>query len=201
MDCGKNNFLIKLILKVFIYIIATNLLNLYKHFLSFFWALKAGILKHPGIKFNPKGYIIDNAKLNKVFSINIIWVFLYTAQKPEIKYQKNIINIKLKIKNIINFIIKNNKIFLPFNCAFSNFFSFFIDKICNSDKDNLFKIILIIADIIVEYNILGIWKIILNIPLSSVILCIVSSVKKKALTVKYNEKDNKSNDILMNTKL
>ena len=76
---------------------AIILLNLYKHFLSFLGALKAGIRKNPGTKFSPRGYNIDNAKLIEVSSIRIIWVFLYTAQKHDIKYQKNDIKIKLKI--------------------------------------------------------------------------------------------------------
>ena len=79
------------------YIKATILLNLYKHFLSLLGDLKAGIRKNPGIKFNPKGYSIDKAKLIKVSFIKIIWVFLYTAQKLDMKYQNNDIKIKLKI--------------------------------------------------------------------------------------------------------
>ena len=35
------------------------LLILYKHCLSLLLALRAGILKIPGIKFKPKGYIMD----------------------------------------------------------------------------------------------------------------------------------------------
>ena len=73
------------------------LLNLYNHFLSLLGALKAVIRKNPGTKFSPRGYIIDNTKLIEVSSIRIIWVFLYTAQKHEIKYQKNNIKIKLQI--------------------------------------------------------------------------------------------------------
>ena len=56
----------------YIYIKANNPLILYIHFLSFFGALKAGILKNPGNKFNPKGYTIDKPKLYKVSFINII---------------------------------------------------------------------------------------------------------------------------------
>ena len=41
---------------------------------SFFAALKAGILKNPGIKFSPIGYSIDNPKLIKVSLIKIICV-------------------------------------------------------------------------------------------------------------------------------
>ena len=44
----------------------------YKQLLSFFLALKAGILKNPGIKLNPKGYIRLNPKLIKVSVNNII---------------------------------------------------------------------------------------------------------------------------------
>ena len=77
---------------------------------------------------------------------------LHKIQNPEIKYQKKNINKKLKIKNIINLIFKHDKIFLLLDCALLIFFSCFIDKICNSDKDNLFKIILLTADITVEYK-------------------------------------------------
>ena len=69
------------------------LLNLYKHFLSFFLALNAGILKIPGNKYKPNGYTNDNEKLIKVSVISTIWVFLYTPQKQEIKYQKKNNNI------------------------------------------------------------------------------------------------------------
>ena len=61
--------------------------------------LNAGSRNIPGNKFNPNGYTIDKIKLTKLSFINIIWVFLYTAQKQEIKYQKNSISMKLKIKN------------------------------------------------------------------------------------------------------
>ena len=60
---------------------------LYKHELLFFLSLKAGILKHPGIKYIPKGYAIDVAKLTKVSFSRIFCVFSYTAQKQPIKYQ------------------------------------------------------------------------------------------------------------------
>ena len=60
--------------------------------------LKEGILKHPGIKDNINGYTNDDPKLVSVSFINIVWVFIYTPQKQEIKYQKNIINKKLNIK-------------------------------------------------------------------------------------------------------
>ena len=44
------------------------------HILFFCEALKAEILKHPGIKFNPNGYTIDKQKLIKVCLIKIICV-------------------------------------------------------------------------------------------------------------------------------
>ncbi len=61
--------------------------------MSFFEAFNAGILKIPGNKFNPNGYIMDIPKLIKVSVINRICVFLYTPQKQEIKYQKKNNNI------------------------------------------------------------------------------------------------------------
>ena len=51
-------------------------LRIYKYFLSLSFALNAGILKNPGSKFKPRGYIMDKEKLIKVSIINIIWVFL-----------------------------------------------------------------------------------------------------------------------------
>ena len=42
-----------------IYNKAKSKLKEYKHFLSFFSALNDGILKNPGSKFIPKGYIIE----------------------------------------------------------------------------------------------------------------------------------------------
>ena len=89
-------------------------LVLYIHCLSFFFALKAGILNIPGNKFKPKGYIIDVAKLINVSLIKIIWVFVYTAQKQEIKYQKKAIKIKLIIKNKMNLILIQDSICLDF---------------------------------------------------------------------------------------
>ena len=89
-------------------------LVLYIHCLSFFFALKAGILNIPGNKFKPNGYIIDVAKLINVSLIKIIWVFVYTAQKQEIKYQKKAIKIKLIIKNKMNLILIQDSICLDF---------------------------------------------------------------------------------------
>ena len=60
------------LLKYLNYINAIKPLILYKHSLSLFLALKAGILNMPGNKFNPKGYIIDNKKLYNVSLINNI---------------------------------------------------------------------------------------------------------------------------------
>ena len=67
--------------------LAIILENLYKHELFFFSSLNAGNLKNPGIKYIPKGYTIDIAKLAKVSFIKIFCVFSYTAQKHAIKYQ------------------------------------------------------------------------------------------------------------------
>ena len=77
--------------------------------------LKEGILKHPGIKDNINGYTNDDPKLTNVSFVNIVWVFIYTPQKQEIKYQKNNINKELNIKKIINFIFKFFKILLCVN--------------------------------------------------------------------------------------
>ena len=133
--------------------------------------------------------------------INKNWVFIYTAQKQEIKYQKNKFKIILKIKNIINFINICLNIFLDLLIAFNKFFSFLRDKIINSDKDNFFIIIFITEVITVEYNICGIWNNKFNYFLFIYILCIVSSVKKNALIVKYKEKDKINKDNLIEIKL
>ena len=139
-------------LKLLIYYIkATIRLNVYKHFLSLFFALKAGILKIPGNKFNPNGYIIDNPKLIKVSFINIICVLLYTIQKHDIKYQKNNKKIRLKIKKIKNFIFIHFFIFFDISIDFAKSFCFLIFKIFFSDRDNCFNIILITAQTKVEY--------------------------------------------------
>ena len=60
---------------------------------------------------------------------------------------------------------------------------------------------LITDDIIEEYKINGIWCNILKEPLSSYISCIVSSVKKNPLIVKYNEKETINKAILTYIKL
>ena len=62
----------------------------------------------------------------------------------------------LKIKNIINLIFKHFSIFFDFSTAFIQSFSSLIDKIEFSDKDNCYNIILIRADMTVEYKIWGI---------------------------------------------
>ena len=67
-------------------------------FKRFFLSFKESILKLDGNKYNPKGYIKSKRKLYKISSNRIICVFLYTAQKALIKYQKNTIIIKLIIK-------------------------------------------------------------------------------------------------------
>ena len=58
---------------------------LYIQILSLFSVLKEEILKIESIKFKPNGYAIDKAKLINISSIKIICVFVYTAQKQEIK--------------------------------------------------------------------------------------------------------------------
>ena len=68
------------------------------------------------------------------------------------KYQKNNNNILLNIKNIINFIVIHVLIFFDAFVAIFKSFSFLIDKIFFSDKDNNFNIILITAETIEEYN-------------------------------------------------
>ena len=73
-----------------------------------------------------------------------------------IKYQKNNINKKQRLKNIINLIFIHFSIRLEFFLAFSSLLSYFISNIFSSDKDNFFKIKLIKAETIVEYNIWGI---------------------------------------------
>ena len=93
------------------------------------------------------------------------------------------------MKNIINFIFKLFIIFLDFFLANSKFFSLFNLIISSSDKHNNLKICCIVNDINDEYNILGSWFKIINAPFSVYILCIVSSVKKKVLIEKYNDKE------------
>jgi len=156
---------------------------------------KAYILKIGGIKFNPKGYIIDKTKLNKVSSIKIIWVFINIEQKQETKIQKNIIRIKIKRKNIINLIFKFIFNFFNFSKVVSIFFSFFISKKFASDKANFLNIKLIIEDIIAVIKIFANSSIKLYIPLSSYTLWILLSPKKNPLIEKYKENENIANDI------
>ena len=59
----------------------------------------------------------------------------------------------------------------------------------------------VIEDIIEERNIWGIWYNKLKAPFSICILCIVSSLKKNPLIVKYKENDNKNKAILRENKL
>ena len=79
--------------------------------------LSAGIRKSPSNNERAKGYNIDNPKLNKVSLIKCFWVFLYTAQKQETKYQKKVINKNPIKKNITNFILKHVFIFFDLSCA------------------------------------------------------------------------------------
>ena len=142
------------------YIIESNLLNLYKHslfFLFFLMFLKEDILKIPGTKLYANGYIMESVKLKAVFSINANCVFLYTAQKPEIKYQKKKLKIKLITKKNINLIFNSFKTLLLFSFASLRFVSFLIDKIDDWDKDNTLNILFIGIDIKDEINIWGVW--------------------------------------------
>ena len=75
-------------------------------------------------------------------------------------------------------------------------FSFFNFNILFSDKHNNFNIWWINIEIIEEYKIFESWLKILKEPFEEYISCIVSSVKKNPLTVKYNENDIKNRLIL-----
>ena len=66
-----------------------------------------------------------------------------------------------------------------------------------SDKANIFIIASINPEIKAEYSICGILYIKLKSPPSSYILCIVSSLKKRALTVKVILKLKKKRNILI----
>ena len=144
---------------------------------------------------------MDNVKLIRVSFINIIWVFVYTAQKQEMKYQKNNKNKFPNIKKIINLIFIQFSILFELFIAWFILFCCFIVKTFFSDKDSNFKIIFITVEAIEEYNIWGIWKKILKPPFSSCILCIVSSLKKNPFIVKYKEKDIKNKDNFKENKL
>ena len=102
---------------------ATYPLRIYKYFLSLFFALNTGILKNPGIKFKPNGYIIDKVKLIMVSIINIIYlsIFIYCA-KARNKIPKNNIKNKLKVKKSTNFIFKLFFLILIFFWPLYNFF-------------------------------------------------------------------------------
>ena len=56
---------------------------MYKHDLSRFLLLNAGILNIPGIKLIKKGKIVESARLNKESLIKCNWVLLYIQQKQE----------------------------------------------------------------------------------------------------------------------
>ena len=85
--------------------------------------------------------------------------------------------------------------------AENKFFSFLRDKIVTSDNDNNFNIVFITAIIRFEYNICGIRSTIFKEPLLINNLCIVLSVKKNPLIVKYKEKDKISKNSLIEVKL
>ena len=50
-----------------------------------FFALRAGILKAPGIKFKIKGYTIQNPKVIQLSIIKLTWLLVNIPQKQIIK--------------------------------------------------------------------------------------------------------------------
>ena len=82
----------------------------------------------------------------------------------------------------LNFNVFNN--ILDFNKAFSAILSFLNSRILSSDNAKNYIIIFKKYDIIEEYIIWGSWYRKLNFPSSSIILCIVSSLKNNAFIVK-----------------
>ena len=144
---------------------------------------------------------MEKQKLIIVSFIKTVWVLVYTAQKHDMKYQKNNKSVLLSIKNIINLNTMHLLIYFETFFAFFNSFSCFNDNKFFSDKERIFNNILITAEIIEEYNICGIRKIISYFPLLSVTLFIVESSKKKPLIVKYKEKDNINKATLREYKL
>jgi hypothetical protein len=97
--------------------------------------------------------------------------------------RKNIVNLHLSVR--INFLFNFFKSIFSFILLNSTILSCHKAKFFIMESNNL--------EINVEYNIWGNWYKKLNFPLSSYILCIVSSLKNKAFTVKFklNEKKNK----------
>ena len=156
--------------------IDNKLLNLYRHSLFLFFALKEGILNMPGNKLNPKGYIMDSKKLDRASLNNKYWVLIYIVQKQDKKYQKKVINIIFKIKKIGNFILKHLLISFHFSIAFLIVGSCLTIIILCSVKANCFNIALIITVIIVDKNICGILNNIFNEPLWIYIICIILSL-------------------------
>ena len=90
-------------------------------------------------------------KSKNVSSIKISCVFLYIAQKQDIKYQKNNIIRKLNIKNIINFNFIHFSTLLDCRTHSFAFLTFFNLRILFSDKDKYFKIVFRREGIIEEY--------------------------------------------------
>ena len=69
------------------------------------WSFKAPTLSAEGIKYIIKGNNMPNKKLKIQSLIKAVCVFLYTEQKAETMYQKNIRNMKVNTKKIINLIL------------------------------------------------------------------------------------------------
>ena len=93
-------------------------LNLYKQQAFFLQHKDKDILLRIIVKpYMKKGSNKDVKKLIDESLIKITWVFLYTAQKAEMKYQKARNNIKVDIKNATNLAFMQSIIsiiFLPF---------------------------------------------------------------------------------------
>ena len=94
---------------------------------------------------------------------------------------KNKMNLILSVSN--NFLYFLSKSFFDFSC--------FKTIIISWDNAKFFINISNNFAINVEYNVWGIWYKKLNLPSSSYILWIVSSVKNKALIVKSKQKEKK----------
>ena len=135
---------------------AINWLILYRKNLSFFSDFKAGILKNPGIRLNPKGYNNDRKKLVRVSVNKCDCVLEYTLQKSVIQYQLNANKINPNTLNNINLYLKlfnKERNFVTIIFISFNFFMLIID-FCDNDK--CFKITVIVEEITLEYNICGI---------------------------------------------
>ena len=101
--------------------------------------------------------------------------------------KKKIVNLYFKVD--INFFLIFSNPFFSFSCL--------SDEIISCDKAKFFIKESITLEINVEYKIWGIWYKKLNLPLSSYILCNVSSVKKSVLITNSKQKEKKKRNILI----